>query len=154
MLGQTSTFEREHEGTRCGPQGRLANFIDNIVIPGPLIHGIVQGEVNEEWLGHLEDLHNKLEFVRQSKIVQVLSFTCSSSIGWSDCRSRMLHGRSQALGGQCPESFGRWRRSCRPLHYNGLYIVTLVGLPPGVGSAPGCGWTDCNGERVQPNSHS
>ena len=53
------------------PQGRLANFIDNIVIPGPLIHGIVQGSVNEEWMAHLEDLHNKLEFVRQSKLVQV-----------------------------------------------------------------------------------
>lgn len=55
---------------RKAAQGRLANFIDNIVIPGPLIHGIVQGEVNEEWLGHLEDLHNKLEFVRKSKLVQ------------------------------------------------------------------------------------
>jgi hypothetical protein len=58
------------------PQGRLANFIDNIVIPGPLIHGIVQRAVNEEWLGHLEDLHNKLEFVRQSKLVQVRPARC------------------------------------------------------------------------------
>lgn len=33
----------------------------------------MQGEVNEEWLGHLEDLHNKLEFVRKSKLVQVLA---------------------------------------------------------------------------------
>ena len=51
-------------------QGRLAAFIDNIAIPGPLIHGIVQGEVSEEWLRHLEALHDKLAFVRQSKLVQ------------------------------------------------------------------------------------
>lgn len=65
-------------------QGRLANFIDNIVIPGPLIHGIVQGAVNEEWLGHLEDLHNKLEFVRQSKLVQVRPAHC---LPWADAQA-------------------------------------------------------------------
>jgi len=55
---------------RKAAQGRLADFIDHIAIPGTLIHGIVQGEVNEEWLGHLEALHTKLEFVKGSPTVQ------------------------------------------------------------------------------------
>ena len=81
-------------------QGRLANFIDNIVIPGPLIHGIVQGPVNEEWLGHLEDLHNKLEFVRQSKLVQVCP---ARSLPCSDAQAAVpvlpeVPGNSRALG--------------------------------------------------------
>lgn len=44
-------------------QERLGDFIQHVGIPPPLIFGIVQGEIGEEFLRHLEALAGKLEYV-------------------------------------------------------------------------------------------
>ncbi|EFN54603.1 hypothetical protein CHLNCDRAFT_35889 [Chlorella variabilis] len=43
-------------------QERLGDFIQHVGIPPPLIFGIVQGEIGEEFLRHLEALAGKLEY--------------------------------------------------------------------------------------------
>ncbi|PRW32567.1 vacuolar sorting-associated 52 A isoform A [Chlorella sorokiniana] len=62
-LQEQSTSMSVRLKNRRTVQERLEAFIEHVSIPPPLIFGIVQGEMGEAFLGHLEDLAKKLDYV-------------------------------------------------------------------------------------------
>eukprot|EP00803_Ostreobium_quekettii_P002813 evm.model.scf_2163.2 EVM.evm.TU.scf_2163.2 scf_2163:7928-8191(+) len=49
---------------RRAAEEKLGAFIERLAVPNDLIHGIIEAEVNEDYLEHLLALHHKIMFIR------------------------------------------------------------------------------------------
>lgn len=66
LQSQSQTMSIKLKNRRAAEE-KLGAFIERLAVPNDLIHGIMEAEVNEDYLEHLLALRHKVTFVRKDE---------------------------------------------------------------------------------------